>query len=59
MTVENYSGFEGYMTEATDPSEPPNERIKQHHPAQSELTTYLHRQGVKRVVVVGLATDYW
>lgn len=58
-TVENYSGFEGYMTEATEPSEPPNERMKQQNTYEADLTTYLKGQGVHRVVIVGLATDFW
>lgn len=58
-TVENYSAFEGYLTEETDASEPPNGRIKQSSAPDSELATWLKEQGVRKVVVVGLATDFW
>ncbi|KAK8850402.1 hypothetical protein IAR55_004320 [Kwoniella newhampshirensis] len=54
--IEAYSAFEGYLTEAIDPAEPPSDHEPQ--PAESPLTRDLRDNGVDTVVIVGLASDF-
>ncbi|WVQ95524.1 hypothetical protein IAU59_002621 [Kwoniella sp. CBS 9459] len=62
LRLEAYSAFEGYITEATDPAEPPARHTAGEDegpvPETTELVRYLRSEGVNKVVVVGLATDY-
>lgn len=56
--MEAYSAFEGYLTEAAAPQDPlpdPGARVL----ADSDFTKYLRQQGVEKVVVTGLAADFW
>lgn len=56
--VEAYSGFEGYITEAMNPQDPP----KDPGPRQlvdTDVTKLLRAQGIDKVVLTGLATDFW
>lgn len=61
--VEAYSAFEGYMTEASrlqeqDPQTPPPDPGSR-EVSEGDFTKYLLEKGVDRVVVTGLATDFW
>lgn len=51
--IEAYSAFEGYVTEATGPAEPPGEVT------EGEMLNMLKDAGIGRVLVTGLATDFW
>ncbi|ORY35669.1 Isochorismatase-like protein [Naematelia encephala] len=61
--LEAYSAFDGYLFEATDPAEPPTDdgssvpRVIM--PSDTALGKYLREQGVGKVVIVGLASDFW
>lgn len=56
--IEAYSAFEGYLTEATDPDEPP-EDPGERELEETDLVKYLKEMGVEKVVISGLATDFW
>ncbi|GFZ48233.1 hypothetical protein JCM24511_05981 [Saitozyma sp. JCM 24511] len=56
--IEQYSAFEGYITDATEPSEPPSEDTGAKPIEESEMTLYLKSQGVDKLVIVGVATDF-
>lgn len=54
--VEGYSAFDGYLTDVSNPADPPTEPDLQ--PAR-KIVKYLRDQGITKVVVAGLAADYW
>jgi len=60
--LEAYSAFEGYLTDAVGPAEPPggdgSDQQKDILPETSEMGQYLKSRGIKKAVIVGLATDY-
>ncbi|WVF67964.1 hypothetical protein IAT40_002726 [Kwoniella sp. CBS 6097] len=62
LRLEAYSSFEGYITEATSPAEPPARHTSGEDEGAAlettELADYLRSEGVGKVVVVGLATDF-
>ncbi|WVR08481.1 hypothetical protein IAU60_005536 [Kwoniella sp. DSM 27419] len=61
LTYEAYSAFEGYVTDAVDPAEPPVGHAKgsrEDVPRTTELRDFLRSQGIEKVVVVGLAADF-
>lgn len=61
--LEAYSAFDGFLTEATDPSEPPqtdgSETDPVTLPENTAVSKYLRSEGIEKLVMVGLATDYW
>ncbi len=61
--LEAYSAFEAYLTEAIDPAEPPGTDGSATEPVilpeDTEVARYLREKGIGKVVIVGLATDYW
>jgi nicotinamidase-related amidase len=56
--IEAYSGFEGYLTDFANPSDPPS-KLPDVSAADCDLTGYMKSLGVKKVVVTGVATDFW
>lgn len=59
--IEAYSAFEGYLTDAIHPSDPPDIPSSEPLPEarDSELARHLRQAGVNKVVIVGVATDFW
>lgn len=57
--IEGYSAFEGYVTDAVNPADPPKEDKGELAPRDTEMAQLLRDNGIDRVVVVGLATDFW
>ena len=52
--------MEGYITAPTDPEdEPPKETPPDLAPRDTVLAKLLREKGIDKVVVTGLATDYW
>lgn len=60
--LEAYSAFEGYILDITEPKEPPTDEgetfPRDFHPKDWHLAQYLHNQGIQKVLVTGIATEY-